>query len=421
MLQYNMLNAKFENDVKGERVADGLESKVEKGWLPSVAPAGYLNTMYKEKGKNTIIKDQERFDLVRKMWDLMLTGAYTVPEILEIANNQWNYRSIKRKKSGGKPISKSGLYDIFSNPFYYGYFRYKGQLRKGEHPKMVTKKEFNSVQEILSRKLKRKPKTHVHLYTGLIHCAECGCAITATHKEKHYPKTGNIGIYDYYHCSKRKPHVKCKQKSITLLDLEEQIIELVSSIEIPIEFRDWAVKYLTEKSKTESETSLQILESKQKEYKRLEKQLADLLTMRMNNEISSEEYLDIKVEVKAKRDELKDELSADEQNREAYLKKIEDVFNFATSVRERFENGGLTVKREILSLLGQNLMLNNRKLCIDLEKPFLIFKEGKNPEYVKNRRLEPVDLVAVTAKYGVSEPTDSTWLPRVDSNHQPTG
>jgi len=31
-----------------------------------------------------IIKDPERFNLIRKMWDLMLTGSYTPPKILEL-------------------------------------------------------------------------------------------------------------------------------------------------------------------------------------------------------------------------------------------------------------------------------------------------------------------------------------------------
>ena len=53
----------------------GVLSKIEKGWSPNHAPIGYLN----DKEEKTIIKDPERFDLVRKIWDLMLTGRYTPP------------------------------------------------------------------------------------------------------------------------------------------------------------------------------------------------------------------------------------------------------------------------------------------------------------------------------------------------------
>ena len=69
----------------------GLQSKLEKGWLPNVAPLGYCN----DTQNHTIAKDPERFNLVRKMWDLMLTGSYTPPKILDIATNEWSFRTRK--------------------------------------------------------------------------------------------------------------------------------------------------------------------------------------------------------------------------------------------------------------------------------------------------------------------------------------
>ena len=53
----------------------GMISKLEKGWQTGIAPLGYLN----DKENKIIIKDPERFNLIRKMWDLMLTGNYTPP------------------------------------------------------------------------------------------------------------------------------------------------------------------------------------------------------------------------------------------------------------------------------------------------------------------------------------------------------
>lgn len=58
----------------------GMLSKYEKGWQTGVSPTGYLN----DKDNKIIISDPERFNLVRKMWDLMLTGNYTVTQISRI-------------------------------------------------------------------------------------------------------------------------------------------------------------------------------------------------------------------------------------------------------------------------------------------------------------------------------------------------
>lgn len=59
-----------------------------------VAPEGYLN----DRINKTIYKDPVRFPLLRKAIDLMLTGEYSVQQILEIMNNEWGYRTVKRKK-----------------------------------------------------------------------------------------------------------------------------------------------------------------------------------------------------------------------------------------------------------------------------------------------------------------------------------
>ena len=70
---------KYVDDLS-KNVKRGLKTKIENGWYPGVAPAGYLNHTDKLTGENTLIKDPERFPLIRRMWDLMLTGLYTPPQ-----------------------------------------------------------------------------------------------------------------------------------------------------------------------------------------------------------------------------------------------------------------------------------------------------------------------------------------------------
>jgi DNA invertase Pin-like site-specific DNA recombinase len=55
----------------------GMEGKADRGWLPSRATLGYLN----DKLEHTIYEDPERFQLVRKMWDLLFNRKlHTVPD-----------------------------------------------------------------------------------------------------------------------------------------------------------------------------------------------------------------------------------------------------------------------------------------------------------------------------------------------------
>jgi len=202
--------AKLENDNKGIDVKRGLKRKAEQGWYPTFTTLGYKANPLKEKGNKDIIKDPERYNLTRKMFDLMLTGNYTPPQILKIATDEW---SLKNKK-GGK-ISRSTIYRIFGDPFYYGTFEYpkdSGIWYTGKHDHMITEEEYDRIQVFLGKKGKRRPKEHYFAFTGLIRCAECGAMITAEEKTKKQ-KNGNTHKYIYYHCTKRK-NPNCTQKSI---------------------------------------------------------------------------------------------------------------------------------------------------------------------------------------------------------------
>jgi len=125
----------------------GMEGKADRGWLPSRAPMGYLN----DKLEHIIIEDKDRFDLVRKMWDMMLTGNYTPPKILRIANDKWGFRTPKTKRSGGGELANSMIYKIFTNIFYTGMFEWAGKLYKGNHKPMISLEEFDRVQAIMGR------------------------------------------------------------------------------------------------------------------------------------------------------------------------------------------------------------------------------------------------------------------------------
>ena len=93
--QDNAIIMSVENGMSSQYIRDlsmnvkrGMRSKAEKGWFPNIPPIGYLNSKTHIKGEETILTDSERFKIVRKMWDLMLTGNYTIPKVLKIATDK---------------------------------------------------------------------------------------------------------------------------------------------------------------------------------------------------------------------------------------------------------------------------------------------------------------------------------------------
>ena len=98
MLNFFCMVAKFENDNKGVDVKRGLNKKARKGWLPNAARNRAMQTILCRKGNKRLHPDSVRFPIVKEAWRLMLTGNYTPPQILEIINGQYGYRTPKRGK-----------------------------------------------------------------------------------------------------------------------------------------------------------------------------------------------------------------------------------------------------------------------------------------------------------------------------------
>ena len=392
----------------------GLRAKVEKGWLPGVAPLGYLNNKYRDKGEKDIIKDPDRFPLVRKMWDLMLTGNYTPPKILEIVNNQWGFRTRKFRKLGGNPLSRSAIYRIFTNPFYYGMIRYNGQLYPGKHEPMITVEEYDRVQLLLGRKGKPRPKTHHFPFTGMIRCGECGCHITAEEKYK-LTKTG-IHHYIYYHCTKRKPGVRCSQPWIRGEELEKQIKEELSKITIDEDFKNLALKYLRKIHEEEVNDRGSIQKSLHKAYEDTQKQIDNLTELRIKELINDDEYLSQKNKLLKERARLKEKIEDVEHRVDKWLELSEKTFNFACYAKYWFENGSLEDKKTILQTIGSNFILKDRKLFIELKNPWLILKKGLEGVQQENRRLEPAGTVVSNQDSGPCQLQNPAWLPGQDSD-----
>jgi len=368
-----------------KNVKRGLETKLQNGWLPNLAPAGYVN----DQLEKTIVKDTERFNLIRQMWDLMLTGSYTPPQILKIANEEWGYRTRKFKKVGGKPLSRSGIYRIFTNIFYAGILDHKGKQYEGKHEPMVTLDEFDRVQVLLGRKGKPRPKEHHFAFTGFIRCSECGCLYTAETKKKFIKKTGKVKEYTYYHCTRKKTTVKCSQRKMLPLDrLERQIKDELAGLTILPEFKDWAIEVLSENNDREIEDRTKVYEMQHKNLVTTQKELDNLTKMRYRELIDDDSFIKERNELQGTIAELKQKLRQTEDRAIKWLDLTEKTFNFATYARAAFINGGLELKKEILMSLGYNPEIKAGKLYLETMEWFVPIKNGAPALQKEYRRLE---------------------------------
>jgi DNA invertase Pin-like site-specific DNA recombinase/predicted RNA-binding Zn-ribbon protein involved in translation (DUF1610 family) len=414
-----------------KNVKRGNKTKIENGGFCSVAPHGYLNDVINK----TIVKDPDRFHLLRKVWDLMLEGVYTLEELKEYANKELHFLTYKRKATGGSPLAKSTVHNMLINPFYYGRVKKGSNENWGNHEPMITQAEFEKVQQILRRSGRKSVATLDFPFTGAISCGECGCAITAEEKVKYrcpacgkrnmskhpdacscsYELTqedvGKGSWYVYYHCTKKKG--PCSQPCIRSTDLEKQIVEKLWSIEIDPDFEVWCIKWLKALNREQFTFHEKEYTRFQRAYETSEARLSGLIDMRANKELTEEEFMSAKLQAQKERDLAKGKLDRADNLNDTWLTKAGEELSFAMGLTKRFKDGTLKEKRYIFSRLGSHLILKDQKLHLEAQKYFILFKEL---QAVADLRVEPPETACVSGLNGSFDDERPKWLPRLDSN-----
>jgi hypothetical protein len=366
-------------------VKRGLEQKAKMGIYPAPAPLGYLNDKYAERGNKTIVIDPERFDLVRKMFDTMLTGKYNPKQILEMVNEEWGFRSVN-----GRKLSQSNIYLIFTRPFYYGDFEYpvgSDKWHHGIHKPMITKEEYDRIQFLLGRRSKIITTGQQFAYRGPIRCGDCGAMVTAEQKIKHQ-QNGKTHRFVYYHCTRRKDP-NCPQMPIEEKELEKQINPILTSMEIPEDFTKWALKRLRTMNEQEVGDREKMYAMQRKEYDGSVKKIDNLIDMRANSEITEDEFRARKTTLLADKERFQKLLKDTDKRVENWLDVAERGFNFAEKAWLAFNKGGLEVRKEIFAALGSDFVLKDRIISIDLDNLLLPVQIASKEAKRISNRLEP--------------------------------
>jgi hypothetical protein len=354
-----------------ENVRRGNRTKVENGWWPNLAPLGYLN----DPSTKTVVKDPERFPLVRKMWDCMLTGAYSPRTIFTMARFEWGFRTPQRRRSGGKPLALSAIYKILTNPFYAGILPWGGETYPGKHEPMITLDEFERVQQLLGRPGRARPRYRVFAYTGMIRCGECGLSVTAEEKINRYGYH-----YTYYHCTKKRWDVRCSQPCIELKELERQVLSFLSEISISEKLHQWALRQLDGKREGDRDELISRQRALEKAHDDTARSLDNLTKLRIRDLITDQEFTTQRGALQREQLHLRQSLDRLKDTR-SWLEPSRMFVSFSSRATSWFQGGDIEVKRLILEIVGSNLALTDKKLCLEAKKPFRRWaKTASRPE-----------------------------------------
>jgi len=315
----------------------------------------------------TIIKDNDRFTLVRELFDLALTGLYSLRELMEKSRSN-GLRTRQHKRIGGSYLTISGVHRLLCNPFYAGMFVWAGETHKGAHEPMITIQEQEQVRRLLSKPGKPTPVRRTFPFTGLIRCGECGFMVTAEDKVNRYGKR-----YVYYHCTKRRLDYRCGQRSITAAQLDRSFRDFLSELVVPEPLPEWALRQVAKAGVLDQEIKSERRRSLQHSYDETVRALSNLTTLRIRDVIGDDEFNSQREALRREQFRLQEDLASSENQ---WFEPAEVLLLFSTRATKWYSEGNDATKKKVIHAIGSNLVLKDQMLSIEAKKPFIWFSRN---------------------------------------------
>lgn len=362
MLSIMFGQSKYYSDALSENVKRGNATKVAMGWRPNRPPIGYLNC----PTTRTIIPDPDLFPLVRRIFDLFLTGVYSPRQIAKIAQDEWGFLTPRRARSGGKPLDRSTFYRILTNPFYIGMIEWGGTLHQGRHKPIITATEFARTKTLLSREGTPRPASYTFAYTGVLSCGACGRSVTAERKVNKYGTR-----YTYYHCAARSRISRaCPERSIEERELDLQFAAVLYSIAIPAKVAAWVRAQLRADQARSQAVAAKIAASHDAALAEVASQLNELTSLRLRRMLDDEEFARERKRLEDTRNSL--ENAPDPASSTKLIELLDIVERVSVQAIKWFERADPDRKQKILKIICSNSTLRARKLSIEAVKPLTI-------------------------------------------------
>lgn len=404
---------RFIRDLK-EDTARGVNSKLNKGIAPILAPPGYKNDTAKRQGERDILPHPIQFSLVRKLLELYMTGNFSVQQLYDEAIK------LGVRSNRDKIVSRTQIYQMLRNPFYTGIrFIYAGKLyTNGIHKRMLTDAEFDLIQGILDGRSHPRGQVHTDLLTGLLKCGECGRSITSEVKIKQY-KNGNSQTFIYYRCTKKFRAAKCAQPYIRAEHLEAQVLDYLDQIQLSEKFVAWAIKWLQVMHEKQGE----LREAKWKvtdgAYQEVVKKIERCVELTISGMITMEDGKRRKQDLELEREKLADELNKLDRHVSEWSALAINTFDFVKNIKDKFQNGSIDQKKTILRVIGSNLVLKNKQLTIEIRTPFTYI--SKVVSELKDEKVEePNDYPDISAQSAFLHTQNVKVGDVPDSNRRPS-
>ncbi|PIR37294.1 MAG: hypothetical protein COV34_03280 [Candidatus Zambryskibacteria bacterium CG10_big_fil_rev_8_21_14_0_10_42_12] len=354
----NLGLAKYYSDAISDNVKRAYENKIKKGEWIGKAPIGYVN-VENETGSKEIQPDQLKAPFIVKIFEMYATGNYS----LLLIKDEMKESGLKGNTKLNKPLTKSMIFHILRNSFYYGMMKIKGELYQHKYEPLISKFLFDRCQAVRESYHKKpfKYAGKAFVLRGLIKCAVCGCTITPEEQKGH----------NYYSCTNHKG-IHAKRLYIKENDLLEPIYKSLESLKLS----EGKINDITEDLKQLHESKNQFHEQAivrlSKEHELIEAKIQRLWDLRLEDDpcITKDLFADKLKQLKEEQTEIRMKSAQYDKADEKFYITANVVLNMVRSALDIFKSSEPAEKRQMLNFIFQNFQLSGKKLDYALREPF---------------------------------------------------
>ena len=216
--------AEFYSRNLATEVVKGLSQKAAQGGTVTKAPIGYRNVGVRDdfgREVRTVEIDEERARLVRWAFQVFASGDWTTSQLHhELVARGLTTAASPRRPS--RPIGKSSVQRMLTNPYYKGSVRYQGVTYAGAHEAIVPNEVWDQVQTVLGthRSAADATQVHEHYLKGTVFCGQCGSRLLVCNA-----KSSQGTIYPYFVCASRHAGRGDCTRQAMLIEQVERLIE----------------------------------------------------------------------------------------------------------------------------------------------------------------------------------------------------
>lgn len=334
-----------------DEIRKGFYGCLKRGLYPLPAPRGYVN---QGKGRPKAV-DPVQGPLVRQAFALYESGRYG----LEGLSGEMHRRGLRTAR-GGK-LSRSAIAGILHNPFYVGLIRIRttSEVFKGCHSPLVSVRQFERVQKILSGRLFARPQRHEFMLRRMVRCRKCGRVLTGEWQK------GRA----YYRCHSEQ----CRGTSLSEENLKGIVRRELACLSLDDgdvrDFRDIA-RLRLERERSNRDANL---EAVKRDIAHVDERLVRLTDAVIDLTIDKETFNARKATLLTDRQRLVDVVEG--RADALFWERVLEKFELGLTALHGFNSGSPDEKREIVSEVSSNFWAVGKDGLLELDFPYREVRE----------------------------------------------